>query len=180
MTARPVWPITIVAIGVALVLVAAGGRSDAQGSEEAVSWAGLAGSPRPRVAIGQRMIVLLRTPSLAERVVAAGGRAADADQRRWVAQVRAAEQLVLSKLGVQGLPVTPDQSFQRVLAGFSAALDPRAVAILERLPEVSGVYPVRTAYPGSASWPSCSTSATSSPAAVIGLTSRCRASTVAA
>ena len=151
MTVRPVWPITLVAVVVALVLVAAGGRSDAGVSEEAVSWAGLAGSPRPRVAIGQRMVVLLRTPSLAERVAAAGGRAADADQRRWVAQVRAAEQLVLSKLGVQGLPVTPDHTFERVLSGFSAALDPRAVAILERLPEVAGVYPVRSAYPASVS-----------------------------
>jgi hypothetical protein len=147
----PAWPITLVAVVVTLVLVAAGGRSATQGEEDAVSWAGLAGSPRPRVAIGQRMIVVLRTPSLAERVAAAGGRAADADQIRWVAQARAAEQLVLSKLGVQGLPVTPDYTFERVLAGFSAALDPRAVAILERLPEVWGVYPVRTAYPASLS-----------------------------
>jgi subtilase family protein len=97
------------------------------------------------------MIVVLRTPSLADRVAAAGGRAADADQRRWTAQARAIEQLVLSKLGVQGLPVTPDYTFERVLAGFSAALDPRAIAILERLPEVEGVYPVRSAFPASVS-----------------------------
>ena len=145
------WPITVVAVVVTLVLVAAGGRSATGDPEDAVSWAGLAGSPRPRVATGQRMIVMLRTPSLAERVSAAGGRAADADQTRWVAQARSAGQLVLSKLGVQGLPVTPDYTFERVLAGFSAALDPRAVAILERLPEVAGVYPVRTAYPASLS-----------------------------
>jgi Subtilase family/PA domain len=148
-----VWPLAFVAIALTVVLVAAGGRLEARTSDEAsqVSWAGLAGAPRPRIAIGQRMIVVLRTPSLADRVAAAGGRAADADQRRWTAQARAAEQLVLSKLGVQGLPVTPDYTFERVLAGFSAALDPRAIAILERLPEVQGVYPVRSAFPASVS-----------------------------
>jgi subtilisin family serine protease len=147
------WPLALVALAVTLVLVAAGGRSGAGSSPDAsaVSWAGLAGAARPRVAIGQRMIVVLRTPSLAERVAAAGGVAADSDQHRWIAQARAAEQLVLSKLAVQGLSVTPDYTFERVLAGFSAALDPRAVAILERLDEVQGVYPVRAAYPASVS-----------------------------
>jgi len=146
-------PLAFVALALTVVLVASGGRLDARTPDRgsAVSWAGLAGAPRPRIAIGQRMIVVLRTPSLAERVSAAGGRAADADQRRWTAQARAAEQLVLSKLGVQGLPVTPDYTFERVLAGFSAALDPRAIAILERLPEVQGVYPVRSAFPASVS-----------------------------
>ena len=148
-----IWPLAFVALALTVVLVAAGGRLEARTTDEAtrVSWAGLAGAPRPRVAIGQRMIVVLRTPSLAERVAAAGGRAADADQRRWTAQARATEQLVLSKLGVQGLPVTPDYTFERVLTGFSAALDPRAIAILERLPEVQGVYPVRSAFPASVS-----------------------------
>src|SRR5829696_3085623 len=148
-----IWPLAFVALALTAVLVAAGGRLEARTSDDGtqVSWAGLAGAPRPRVAIGQRMIVILRTPSLAERVSAAGGRAADADQRRWTAQARAAEQLVLSKLGVQGLPVTPDYTFERVLAGFSAALDPRAIAILERLAEVQGVYPVRSAFPASVS-----------------------------
>ena len=153
MTAEHAWPLTFVALAIALVLVAAGGRSATGSPDEgsAVSWAGLAGAARPRVALGQRMIVLLRTPSLSDRVAHAGGRAADADQRRWTQQARAAEQLVLSKLGVQGLPVTPDYTFERVVAGFSAALDPRAVAILERLPEVEGVYPVRSAYAASVS-----------------------------
>ena len=42
-------------------------------------------------------------------------------------------------------------SFTRVLNGFSAPLDARAVALLERRPEVAGVYPVRVAYPASVS-----------------------------
>lgn len=147
------WPLTAVALAVTLVLVAFGGaeRSRAEDHGTAVSWAGLAGAPRPRVAVGQRMIVLLRSPSLAEQVAAAGGRATDADQRRWTAQARAAQQLVLSRLGVQGLPVQPDHTFERVANGFSAALDPRAIAILERSEEVEGIYPVRSAFPASIS-----------------------------
>ena len=38
-----------------------------------------------------------------------------------------------------------------MLNGFSAPLDARAVAVLERRPEVAGVYPVRPAYPASVS-----------------------------
>jgi hypothetical protein len=147
------WPLTLVALGITLVLVLTAGTGSGRQTDEGtlVSWAGLAGSPRPRVAVGQRMIVLLNTPSLAERVAASGGRAADADQRRWTEQARSAQQLVLSKLGVQGLNVAPDYTFQRVVTGFSAPLDPRAIAILERLEEVKGVYPVRTAFPAAVS-----------------------------
>ena len=153
MASEPIWPLTLVALAVTFVLVVAAGPSEARESDDPthVSWAGLAGSPRPRVATGQRMIVLLNAPSLADRVHAAGGSAGDPDQRRWVEQARSAQNLVLSKLQVQGLPVQPDYTFERVVTGFSAALDARAVAILERLPEVHGVYPVRTAYPASVS-----------------------------
>jgi hypothetical protein len=152
--APSLWPLTLFGLAVTLVLVAFGGVSssspqDDSGSE--VSWAGLAGAPRPRVVVGQRMIVVLRTPALSDHVRAAGGRATDADQRRWVAQARAAQQLVLSRLGVQGLAIQPDHTFERVLNGFAAALDPRAVAILERSEEVKGIYPVRSAYPASVS-----------------------------
>src|SRR5829696_91256 len=102
-----IWPLAFVALALTAVLVAAGGRLEARTSDDGtqVSWAGLAGAPRPRVAIGQRMIVILRTPSLAERVAAAGGRVEDAEKRRWSGKARASEQMVLSKLGVEGIPV---------------------------------------------------------------------------
>ena len=38
-----------------------------------------------------------------------------------------------------------------MLDGFSAALDPRAVSLLEQLPEVAGIYPVRATFPASVS-----------------------------
>src|SRR5581483_5645963 len=42
-------------------------------------------------------------------------------------------------------------SFYRVLDGFSAALDPRAVSLLEQMPEVAGIFPVRATFPASVS-----------------------------
>src|SRR5436190_18418292 len=63
--------------------------------------------------------------------------------------VAAATLLVL--LSIHGILVRVDFSFARVLNGFSAALDARAVALLERQQEVAGVYPVRVDYPASVS-----------------------------
>jgi hypothetical protein len=45
--------------------------------------------------------------------------------------------------------VEPYYSFTRTLNGFSAAVDDRALAELERIGGVTGVYPVRTVYPAS-------------------------------
>ena len=94
---------------------------------------------------------MLKAPSLADRVTAAGGRASEPDERRWTADVITAQRLLISRLAVQGVLIHRDLIFSRVLDGFSAALDARAVALLERAPEVEGVYPVRTAYPATLS-----------------------------
>src|SRR5437588_42576 len=45
----------------------------------------------------------------------------------------------------------PALAAARVLNGFAAALDARALSLLERAPEVAGVYPVRAAYPSTIS-----------------------------
>ena len=45
----------------------------------------------------------------------------------------------------------PEFSYSHVLNGFAAALDGRAVALLNQMKEVAGVYPVRAAYPASVS-----------------------------
>ena len=58
---------------------------------------------------------------------------------------------MLLDLAAEGITVQPDYSFYRVLDGFSAALDARAVSLLDRNPEVTGVYPVRAAFPASVS-----------------------------
>lgn len=117
----------------------------------AEAWSGLVGSPRAPVASGQRVLVVLSAFSLADRVERAGGRASDRDERRWTAAAVAAQQQFLADLARRGVRITPEYRFTRTLNGFSALLDPGAIALLERTPGVKGVYPVRVAFPASVS-----------------------------
>lgn len=137
------------AVVVTAVLIAAGGgerRAQAVPTGEA-SWQGLAGAQRPRVAVGQRVIVVLKAPALADRVGTAGGLATSEDERRWTESALAAQKLLVARLRVEGVVVQPEYSYTRTFNGFSAAFDARGIALLERAPEVAGVYPVRAAYP---------------------------------
>src|SRR4029077_5624813 len=113
-------------------------------------WRGLVGS-RPRVAVGERVIVVLKTPSLAERVAAAGGIVETHRERAWTNNVLANEKLLVTRLALQGVTVRPDFSYARVLAGFPALVDASAIPIIERDANVAGVYPVRVAYPATIS-----------------------------
>jgi minor extracellular serine protease Vpr len=146
-------PLAIIAVSSTLLLVGAGvSRSpDRVLISTAQAWRGLAGGSRPQVAVGQRMLVVLKAPSLADRVAAAGGRATDKQERAWTAASLSQQRLLISRLSVQGVEIRPEYSFARVLSGFSAPLDARAVALLERDAFVQGVYPVRVAYPASIS-----------------------------
>jgi len=143
------------ALALAATLLTVGAGAGSAGHEQetlaASSWRGLVGSPREQVAVGQRVIVVLNSPSLADRVAAAGGQATEAQQRRWTAAALAADNLLIARLAQDGVRVRPEHRYAHVLTGFSAALDPRAVAFLERAPEVAGVYPVRVTYPASVS-----------------------------
>jgi subtilisin family serine protease len=142
----------VVAIAVTVVSVAAATEGDAPEPAAArTSWSGLVGGPRPEVPVGQRMIVVLRTPSLADRLSRAGGLASEATERRWHAAAQAGQQQLIARLSAAGLRLRPEFSYTRVLNGFSAPLDARAVALLQRFPEVEGVYPVRIAYPAALS-----------------------------
>jgi subtilisin family serine protease len=144
--------LAVVAIAATAVSVAAAtGEESGKTRSEQTSWSGLLGGPRPEVAVGQRMIVVLRTPSLADRVARAGGLASEAQHVRWHSAALAAQQQLIARLGAAGLRLRPEFSYTRVLSGFSAPLDARAVALLQRFPEVEGVYPVRIAYPASLS-----------------------------
>ena len=147
-------PLTLLALAATLVLVAAGGqttrRAGAAAAGGAPSWRGLVGS-RPRVSIGQRVIVILKTPSLAQRVARAGGRVTDRQERAWSNNTLAAQRLLISRLAVQGIAIHPEYTYTRTLDGFSAAVDPAAIPLLERDEDVAGVYPVRAAYPAAVS-----------------------------
>jgi subtilisin family serine protease len=135
------------AIGVAAWLTVRGSNSEtATPRPQPVSWRGLVGSSRPAVNVGNRMIVVLKTPSVAQRLAKVQF-ATEAVERRWTAEDFAAQQQVLTQLARHGLNTRPYYSYARVLDGFSATLDPRAVVLLDHNPEVAGVYPVRIAYP---------------------------------
>jgi len=141
------------AVAATLLSVAAGAGSTGREHADLAgsAWRGLVGSPREQVAVGQRVIVVLNSPSLSDRVAAAGGQATEAQQRQWTASALAADNLLIARLAQQGVLVKPEHRYARVLTGFSAPLDPRAVSYLESAPEVAGVYPVRVTYPASVS-----------------------------
>jgi minor extracellular serine protease Vpr len=141
-------PLAVLAVGVAAALIAAGGHGGrAAATAPAPSWQGLAGEQRPRVAVGQRMIVLLKAPALADRLALVGGLATNEQERRWTAAALTAQKLLISRLAVEGVVVQPEYTYTRVVNGFSAAFDANGLALLERAPEVAGVYPVRPTYP---------------------------------
>ena len=102
--------------------VVARGR-DTTAAPAAVSWLGLVGEPRARRLAGQRSIVLLNTPSVAQRL-ARVRYATESQERSWTTQAFAAQQQVLTKLAALGVIVRPDFSYARVIDGFAAVARP--------------------------------------------------------
>jgi len=105
---------------------------------------------RPQAEVGSRAIVVLSSPSLADRIEAASGKVGAAKQRQWVAEIEAEQDAFLASLRERGLAIEREQIFTKTLNGFSAILDARAIAELDRNPSVIGVYPVRAVYPAEA------------------------------
>ncbi|MHB8641670.1 MAG: S8 family serine peptidase [Gaiellaceae bacterium] len=134
-----------------VLLVSAAGEQPLRAAAPPVSvrWEGLVGAPRATVAVGQRMLVVLKARSLADRVAATPSRATPSREQAWTSSALAQQDLLLARIALQGVEIRPDFRFSRVLVGFSAELDARAVALLERDQAVQGVYPMRVAYPAS-------------------------------
>ena len=99
----------------------------------------------------QRYIVLLNPPSLAARVRAAGGEATEKEMTAWTSAAVAQQEQFLARLSAVGARVAPEYRYVRVVNGFSARLDPTSLALLDRDREVTGIYPVRIAYPAQSS-----------------------------
>ena len=139
----------------AVALLVAGGSQGASSPATleagASAWRGFVDGSRSEVAVGQRMIVVLRNPSLADRVEEAGGRASESEMRRWTAAALAGQKQIAARLSREGVQVVPEFVYTRTINGFAAALDARALALLERDDDVVGVYPVRVAYPAATS-----------------------------
>src|SRR4051794_38635806 len=100
-------------------------------ASEASAWRGLVGGPRPGVNVQQRVLVVLRSPSLAQRVALNGGVASERKERTWTRIALIAQRQLLSELSTRGIRPRVQFSYSRVLNGFSAPLDARAVAVLE-------------------------------------------------
>src|SRR4051812_5773334 len=116
--------LALVAAVATLVLLATEGKSEGRPSAPAAAatgWRGLVGS-RPRVAIGQRFIVVLRTPSLAQRVERAGGIVGTRQERQWTDTVLASQKLLVSRLALRGGPIHPHHPLPPVLDGLSAPI----------------------------------------------------------
>jgi subtilisin family serine protease len=142
-------------LAVAVALLAAAGGQGAEApdtiADGPAAWRGFVDGDRGAVAIGQRMIVVLRNPSLADRIAEAGGRATESDMRRWTAAALAGQKQIAARLSREGIQLVPDFVYTRTFNGFAAPIDSRALALLERDRDVAGVYPVRAAYPASLS-----------------------------
>jgi minor extracellular serine protease Vpr len=145
--------LAVLALAAAALAVGFGVSSATERSltSEASSWRGLVGGAHPSVSVGQRVLVVLRSPSMAQRVAMNGGVASQQKERTWTRIALAAQRQLLAELSTRGIRPRVEFSYSRVLNGFSAPLDARAIAVLERRPEVAGVYPVRAAYPASVS-----------------------------
>ncbi len=143
--------LALLAATAALAVGAAGGRAQeppTQSVDEA-GWQGVLGV-RAAVSTAQRYVVLLRPPSLAARVRAAGGRVSEKEMRAWSASAVAQQEQFLARLAAVGARIAPEYRYTRVVNGFSARLDPTSAALLDDDREVTGIYPVRIAYPAQA------------------------------
>jgi subtilisin family serine protease len=139
----------VAVVAAALLLVAGAARAQDPASR---GWQVVFGDRARAAAQGeQRVLVVLSTPSLADRVAATPRATRPREQRRWSAEAGGAQRLLLAALRKRGVVVRRDEIFTRTFNGFSAVVTPRALAELERSPGVAGVYPVRTVYPASLS-----------------------------
>jgi len=142
-------------LALAVALLTAGGGQSAQSpvaaEDGAAAWRGFVDGDRAAIAIGQRMIVVLENPSLADRMAEAGGTATESAMRQWTAGALAAQKQIAARLSREGIQLVPDFVYTRTFNGFAAPIDGRALALLERDEDVLGVYPVRAAYPAALS-----------------------------
>src|SRR5919109_897078 len=109
--------------------------------------------PQPVPNGKQRVLVILASPSLADRMTAAEKPPRPEVQRRWTAEAEGTQRLLLAGLRKRGVSLRRDHIFTRTFNGFSARVGPRTYAELERAHGVAGVYPVRTVYPAEAQLP---------------------------
>jgi len=139
--------------GVALALLVGdlGARAQEQPSTtiDEAGWQGVLGV-RAQVSTAQRYVVLLKPPSLAARVKANGGEATEKEMTEWSGAAVAQQEQFLARLSAVGARIAPEYRYTKVVNGFSARLDPTSLSLLDDDREVTGIFPVRIAYPAQA------------------------------
>src|SRR5919206_4425532 len=91
----------LVAIAAAAIVTVQHSHRHIRTYTEATTWRGLVGEAHPQVALGDRRIVVLRTPSLAQRLAVAK-LAAEQQEPAWTAPASAAQQQVLGTPSAHG------------------------------------------------------------------------------
>ena len=91
---RRVAPAAIIVLAATLLVVGFGvsGASERSLTSQAAAWRGLVGGAAPARDVGQRMLVVLKAPSLATRVAANGGFATQKQEHEWTRDAIAAQQ----------------------------------------------------------------------------------------
>ena len=143
---RPGLAAAAVVVATALGIPGANAQAPSAAAIDEAGWQGVLGT-RPTVSTAQRFVVLLRSPSLAARVRAEGGLATEEQMRGWTDVIVREQEQFLARMAASGARMSVEYRYARVVNGFSARLDPTALELLERDREVSGVYPVRIAFP---------------------------------
>ena len=175
--------LALVVVAATAVLLATGGKSAGQSPRRRrapSAWRGLVGS-RPRVALGQRVIVVLKTPSLAQRVARCRRHRRHAQERVWTSErARRAEAPRLAARARRASPSIPT-SASRACSTASPRSSTRARSRSSSAThDVVGVYPVRVAYPATISTRRARRAPTSGRSRGIARTIGVRASTDAA
>jgi minor extracellular serine protease Vpr len=139
---------TLLVAAVTLALLAGGGSAQEQPAQaiDEAGWQGVLGVRAP-VSTAQRYVVLLKPPSLAMRVKAAGGQVSERELLTWSTSTVGQQEQFLARLAAVGARIAPEYRYTKVVNGFSARLDPTSLSLLEHDREVVGIYPVRIAYP---------------------------------
>ncbi|HUQ21517.1 MAG TPA: hypothetical protein VM049_00725, partial [Gaiellaceae bacterium] len=120
---RPVFRLAAaLAVGVALLAAGGGQGADSHGAADggAAGWRGFVDGERSAIAVGERMIVVLRYPSLADRMGAAGGTATESQMRAWTAAALAGQKQIAARLSREGIQLVPDFVYTRTFNGFAA------------------------------------------------------------
>src|SRR5215217_1698733 len=99
--------IALGALVAASALVAGGSGRTRTSFPTAAGWRGLVGGPRPQAAAGQRVVVVLKHPSLAQRLARAGGVATEVQERAWTSGALASQAQLIASLSTLGVFVRP-------------------------------------------------------------------------